>query len=297
MAQSFPRPREGGEEAPASRSDPRDRECPVVPAPPAPGERRAHRAVWAHPAPPEQADDDLPSLVAGIGRPDFAETLHRCAERVFAADHLVVFLFDRAGGASTYTTVGKIQDRASLRLARKYTRENWYAHDPMLDVIKSAGPHPLVVGGTPRNAPYADRYRCLFFDEVGIVDKVSILNRVRSGTVAYINLHRVLPSRPYDAGARARLLEHGPLLAAALGRHLELALDDRALDARGAAFSRLTEREREVCANILAGRTSEATALALGVSVNTVTTLRRRAYARLGISSQNELLRLAVASR
>lgn len=36
----------------------------------------------------------------------------------------------------------------------------------------------------------------------------------------------------------------------------------------------------------------EAIALTLGIRRNTVLTYRKRAYARLGISSQNELVRL-----
>jgi DNA-binding CsgD family transcriptional regulator len=41
-----------------------------------------------------------------------------------------------------------------------------------------------------------------------------------------------------------------------------------------------------------AGLTSERIALKLGVSLNTVLTYRKRAYFRLRISSQNDLLRL-----
>jgi len=51
----------------------------------------------------------------------------------------------------------------------------------------------------------------------------------------------------------------------------------------------LTEREIQVCAGIVRGLSSEAIASSLGVSINTILTHRRRAYAKLGISSQNEL--------
>lgn len=54
----------------------------------------------------------------------------------------------------------------------------------------------------------------------------------------------------------------------------------------------LTGRERDVCALIAIGLSSEGIALTLGISINTVLTLRRRAYARLRISAQNELMRL-----
>lgn len=58
---------------------------------------------------------------------------------------------------------------------------------------------------------------------------------------------------------------------------------------RSGAFECLTNREQSVCVGILTGHTTEAIALHLGISINSVLTFRRRAYQKLGISSQNEL--------
>jgi DNA-binding CsgD family transcriptional regulator len=55
---------------------------------------------------------------------------------------------------------------------------------------------------------------------------------------------------------------------------------------------KMPEREVEVCTAIMLGMTSEAIAMKLGISVNTVLTYRKRAYSRLNISCQNELMRL-----
>jgi len=51
----------------------------------------------------------------------------------------------------------------------------------------------------------------------------------------------------------------------------------------------LTQREADVCAAIALGYTTVGIGLNLGISVNTVATHRKRAYAKLGISCQNEL--------
>ena len=56
----------------------------------------------------------------------------------------------------------------------------------------------------------------------------------------------------------------------------------------------LARRELDVCVGIMRGKSSEAIALALGISVNTVLTYRKRAYTRLGITSHNELMRLVL---
>jgi LuxR family transcriptional regulator, activator of tox operons len=54
----------------------------------------------------------------------------------------------------------------------------------------------------------------------------------------------------------------------------------------------LTDRERTVCSLIAIGMTSEGIGIHLGISINTVLTFRRLAYAKLKISSQAELLRV-----
>jgi len=48
---------------------------------------------------------------------------------------------------------------------------------------------------------------------------------------------------------------------------------------------------------IASGLSSHVIALELGISINTVLTYRKRAYARLDISSQNELMQLLLRTR
>lgn len=56
----------------------------------------------------------------------------------------------------------------------------------------------------------------------------------------------------------------------------------------------LTPRQTEVCARIVLGYSILAISLELGITQNTVSTLRKRAYSRLGISRQNELFALCL---
>ena len=58
----------------------------------------------------------------------------------------------------------------------------------------------------------------------------------------------------------------------------------------------LTDREREVTQLILRGHSSESIGFNLGISLGTVKTHRKNAYAKLGISSQSELLSLFLKS-
>lgn len=64
---------------------------------------------------------------------------------------------------------------------------------------------------------------------------------------------------------------------------------------RLAALERgLTQRELDVCARTLIGLTAEGIALDLNIKKTSVLTYRKRAYARLGVSSQTQLFRLLV---
>lgn len=91
-------------------------------------------------------------------------------------------------------------------------------------------------------------------------------------------------------------------LAAAVERHVDLVAATTRLDWR-AALERLpvapplSRQEVLVCSYILDGYFNEAIALNMGLSVHSVITYRRRAFAKLGISTQSELFGLVIRSR
>ena len=59
----------------------------------------------------------------------------------------------------------------------------------------------------------------------------------------------------------------------------------------------LSSREVAVCTRLLMGYSNEAIALDLNVSFHSVRTYRRRAYLKLGVTSQNELFSLVLAHK
>ena len=77
--------------------------------------------------------------------------------------------------------------------------------------------------------------------------------------------------------------------ATAIPRHLDLEAIERCLEYLPGGLSR---REREVCSRAAAGKTIEGTALDLDIRKTSVVTYRQRAYQKLGISRQNELVAL-----
>jgi len=61
-----------------------------------------------------------------------------------------------------------------------------------------------------------------------------------------------------------------------------------------APFDCLTRRERQVCERIMLGYTTTGIGLDLDIAPTSVATYRKRAYAKLSISSQNELFALCL---
>lgn len=144
----------------------------------------------------------------------------------------------------------------------------------------------------PAFAPrmYGARYRKISFHDSGIVDKCAAAIWV-DDTCFYVNFYRITSQGRFAAAQRKRLGTIAPAVAASVARHFqkEPTSDLAAQFATRAPLSALTPREQEVCRRILAGYSSEAISRELGIGLHSTLTYRKRAYERLGISSQNEL--------
>ena len=75
-------------------------------------------------------------------------------------------------------------------------------------------------------------------------------------------------------------------------RHLKIEKIIKLLLAQG-----LTYRESEICAYITLGYSSVAINLILNISINTISTHRKRAYSKLSISSQRELFSIVYSNK
>ena len=149
-----------------------------------------------------------------------------------------------------------------------------------------------------------EEYRKLWYNKMGIVDRLSILTKADKGLYC-LNLFRT--QHRFSDNDISTLKELGPILSALTIRHTRLSgslssfmtrnAQINNLSARLASIdSKLTKREKEVCSRILLGMSSEGIALDLGVKVQSILTYRKRAYARLNITSQNELFSLCLTS-
>ncbi|MBR0710875.1 MULTISPECIES: helix-turn-helix transcriptional regulator [Bradyrhizobium] len=248
------------------------------------------QAVPTHPS----AAGDVTAAVLAIGRSDFPNVLIDTLRRQAEVGHCMVFALSRAGAARCLLDAGNIPIGGDLGAA--YAGQ-FHESDPNRDALfEGEGDAPIML---PAFAPrmYGARYRKIFFQDSGIVDKCAAA--IWTGdTCFYVNFYRIAAQGRFDAAQRARLEAIAPAIAASVARHFqEKAAPDQSLAALFATrppLAALTPREQEVCRRILAGFSSEAISRELGISLHSTLTYRKRAYERLGISSQGELFAIVL---
>ena len=138
------------------------------------------------------------------------------------------------------------------------------------------------------------------------LEEIDIAITLETDVVCELSLYRSLRDRGFADDELARISLVLPVIAALLRRYwawfgaskLEASPPDHRIEQIFASFGAevLTEREREVTQLILRGHSSESIGFNLGISLGTVKTHRKNAYAKLGISSQSELLSLFLQS-
>jgi DNA-binding CsgD family transcriptional regulator len=250
-------------------------------------------------------DDSLIDLIGSLGSASFAPRALDYLNAQFRADHLSLLVFDRDLVPHLAAAASRSGSGTALRAAKVYERGSFHRFDPGLQYLRRGWADSETVLFRLDPADLRDsRYRSGIYGRFGIVERVSLIRRVL-GRWLLLNVYRDRASGKFDDAALSCLAASAALLVACAGKHVALAEAGTRLrpgtaasfDALLRSFStRLTERERQVCAHALAGLTVAGIASTLGVKESTVSTLRRRAYAKLGVSSLSSLFALCLSS-
>jgi LuxR family transcriptional regulator, activator of tox operons len=239
-------------------------------------------------------------LIVNIGSPDFETSFFQIASEATACEHLTAFASSGRSLARLLFAFNRGAKPVARIIADKYLRYYWN-HDPANLICSGNGTerYELAVRVYSDDIDH-DAYRSDCYSSVDLIDRLSIIRRCNGETIR-LNLYRSARRGRFSAGEIGLVLENADLMFALLAKHdveRQVVSEADRLESAGARLRhrapRLTAREHEVCLGIIQGQSSEAMALALDISINTVLTYRKRAYARLGISSHNELMRLAL---
>lgn len=247
----------------------------------------------------EQAIGHITPAVLAIGHSAFPQVLIGALRRAANVGHCMVFSFSGERSANCLLDAGNIPTGRDLGMAYS---GHFHLSDPNRDAIFAGQTDAAtVLLPTFARRMYSDSYRKFFFEKSDIVDKCATAIWVED-TCFYVNFYRITSQGRFSREEVQRLMAVAPAVSAAVARHFqqEAAGDPaqrlKALFANAAAFAALTGREKDVCLRILSGLSSEAIAAELGISPHSALTYRKRAYEKLGISTQNELFAIALRS-
>lgn len=249
----------------------------------------------------------VPALVATLGMNEFERVFYESTRALFRNEQCNVFVLHEDKPAECMLTYAAQREiRALTRKCVSLYLAQGIGADPLLpEMRRSGGQVARMLSGRDISD---DLYRERFYDRAAVHQKIATLARI-NGKVFYLNFYRE-PGKPdFSAADRDLLGEIGGVLCSFLAKHYELThhetpiskprvslepefraqLAEQVRSALLAEGVGLTDREAEICAAIAIGQSGSGIASELGISLNTVATHRKRAYAKLEISSQSEL--------
>jgi DNA-binding CsgD family transcriptional regulator len=194
-------------------------------------------------------------------------------------------------------------------LAAEYSQEG-YLSDPTLRTAANTPNSRLKVTRVSPSAISDNAYRQRFYADAHIGEELA-MTFLQRGQGLYFCFFRSEDKVKFAKQDASQLRRVGAFLSEVFSKHMEvlgirsnthkeqlIALagpEDRQRKFQGMLNTlqsypcELSQREAEICAMIALGYTSQGIGLNLGISINTVGTHRKRAYMKLGISSQAEL--------
>jgi DNA-binding CsgD family transcriptional regulator len=243
--------------------------------------------------------DLISDVIDTIGTDRYDRTCFDAIEQAVDVDHWVLYRFRRNNSVSCIATHSRQYTAAAKDNVGQY-QERCYKIDPAFLALKKTLQSTCVTKlaiGDIRDAQYRHCFemthvqeRLSFFSRVG--SDIYQLSAFRGGkskrTFSQMEIDRFSALSNIILATAAK---HEAFLSMTTGlpHHLDLDSIERMLEHLPATLS---DRERQVCARVVAGMSIEGTALDLNIKRTSVITYRQRSYEKLGVSRQNELVAL-----
>ncbi|RYE00713.1 MAG: hypothetical protein EOP61_13245 [Sphingomonadales bacterium] len=233
-------------------------------------------------------------LLESTGTERFGDAIHDAVMTVTGGARRI-YLFEATGRENSELQYFFGEPRLEAMLPT-YSR-HYHNIDPVCDAY-SAAPciSDIAIQRIRPEDISSEEFRRRFFDQAGIVERVSIIQR---GAHAWrvINVSRHRSTGMFSDGELDALLGLARLALPMLPLNrrraqARLPSAQHVQDRLKLLFPSLTRREQEVCARATMGMSVEATAIDLGIAKTSVMTYRKRSYQRLGITSVHELCAL-----
>jgi DNA-binding CsgD family transcriptional regulator len=240
----------------------------------------------------------LENVILSIGKDEFEDVLFDAFHREMRARQVVLHHFRDDVTVETLAAKDDREDGCVHSLVRDYVHR-YHVYDPFRSRCTPAKSRSVELQGFAVKEIAETEYSQRLFVEPGIAGKLCVIPR-RPGDAICLSLYRDRGRGSFGSDDFNRIEAIKAPLAAPFERHLDLkptpALPSltRVVEILQGSENApmLSSREAAVCARIVTGYSNEAIALDLSLSFHSVRTYRRRAYAKLNVSSQNELFAL-----
>jgi DNA-binding CsgD family transcriptional regulator len=242
--------------------------------------------------------DALSSTILRVGMAAFGEALLNSICSLAEVEHLTVISFPFGAAPEPIVVSSRQSTRLIERLSRDYTGA-YYRQDPNFSLIDSwRSPSEILLLRHDLRA-YQESYRRHFFEDSRVIEKITLLANTKNFALA-VNAYSTGRNGGFRPTEMKKIAAAAPIVMSAAIRHAELcvshtvSIEDIVALIAASRNVALTRRESQVCANIISGRTSEATSLVLNIAISSVLTFRKSLYKKLRIGSQAELFGLAL---
>jgi DNA-binding CsgD family transcriptional regulator len=240
----------------------------------------------------------LENVILSIGKDEFEDALFDAFHREMRARQVVLYHFRDDVTVETLAAKDDRRDGCVHSLVHDYVHR-YHVDDPFRSRCTPAKSRTVELQGFAVKQIADTEYSQRLFVESGIAGKLCVILR-RPHDAICLSLYRDRRWGSFSGEDFNRIDAIKAPLAAAFERHLDLkptrtlpSLARMADILQGSeSVALLSSREAAVCARIVTGYSNEAIALDLGLSFHSVRTYRRRAYAKLKVTSQNELFAL-----
>jgi DNA-binding CsgD family transcriptional regulator len=241
---------------------------------------------------------NLGRLIEVVGTPRFEDEIFATARSAFNCEHLSALSISDATSPRILMSATNGPQAIPHDIAEKYLIRYWDL-DPANRTPPSVARNQSFGLRIVADEDITDaRYRHECYTAYRLIERISIVRRNEAG---HYRLNFYAGGQRFADSDVDHMMSSADLLLALLVKHDATGFETTEERASASFRSRLRlispkmpQRETEVCTAIMLGMTSEAIALKLGIRVNTVLTYRKRAYGRLNISCQNELMRLVL---
>ena len=236
-------------------------------------------------------------VVESIGHDCFGPVLAQFLNDICGADHFAAFRFSQ-NNLRVIAACSVLPELTSRERVEIYIKQGWWRQDPAITEAQRCLQSPLtsIIHVDLNDRGYM-KIRSRVYPHIR--DRILLCGKSANASLG-LSVLRSDSHSPFSTDSIEMLAASADLLVAILGKHSDILqrhpnaatsltnLTD--IENCISSLAILPRREQEVCSRILYGMSSVGISLDLGVSEETVKTYRKRAYQRLIIGSERELL-------